>query len=218
MSAEVVPLRPSNPLARLEAAYVALEQASTLDEVRHLRDLGEAAQVYARAARLGIAAQNTAASFKVRAERKAGELLAQSDGLGEHGGDRRSSRSVRLEDLDISKSQSSRWQKLATIPEDRFEAAIRTTVDDGWELTTASLLRLAPRTTPAAAPRRNRTDVAAQVEQILSHLSRAASAAGPLERRHFTSRTGEAGHWAASLSTHLQALQRLLDTLTEASQ
>ena len=139
-TAEVVSLRQPDPLARLEAAYGALELASTLEEVKQLRDMAEAARTYARAARLGIAAQNTAAAFKVRAERKAGELLAADPRI-QRGG--QTDRQSVCTDLGIAHHQSSRWQRLATIPEDTFEGAVTSTVDAGRELTTASLLQLA---------------------------------------------------------------------------
>lgn len=139
---EVVPLKPADPLAKLEAWYGSLEEATSLEEVKQLRDMAEAARTYARAAKLGIAAQNTAAAFKVRAERKAGELLV-AQGFGERGGDRRSRDRVSLESLDIAAHQSKRWQKLAAIPEARFEDAVEDAVYTERELTTASLLQLA---------------------------------------------------------------------------
>jgi hypothetical protein len=49
-----------------------------------------------------------------RAERRAGELLAESGP--EHGGDRRSKSqpdTLKLSDLGLSRSQSSRWQRIA---------------------------------------------------------------------------------------------------------
>jgi hypothetical protein len=54
---------------------------------------------------------------EVAAERRAGELLRVMDGKGDHGGNRKSSRIVKLEDLGITRSQSSRWQKIAAIPQ-----------------------------------------------------------------------------------------------------
>lgn len=71
---------------------------------------------------------------------------------------------------------------------------------------------------PAGRSRRSRTDVVGQIEQVLMHARRAVQAAEPLERSHFTSRKDEAARWADGLGTHVQALQRLLDTISEASQ
>src|SRR6266542_5021477 len=66
-----------SPLARLELACRLLAEARSLDEVKVVVDLAEAARVYARQARLGLEAQNDAAELRLRAERRAGELLAE---------------------------------------------------------------------------------------------------------------------------------------------
>ena len=65
-----------NPLAKLELARRLLAETRSVDEVKMIRNLGEAARVYARQARLGLEAQNDAAEIKLRAERRLGELLA----------------------------------------------------------------------------------------------------------------------------------------------
>jgi len=64
--------------------------------------------------------QNQCAEIKVRAERRAGELLGEMAEHGERdagkGGDRRSgsnSHDVSLKDLSITHNQSSRWQAIA---------------------------------------------------------------------------------------------------------
>ena len=68
-----------NALAKLDGATRALAEARTLEEVSHIRDIAEAARTYARAAKLGLEAQNHATEIKLRAERKAGELLGELD-------------------------------------------------------------------------------------------------------------------------------------------
>jgi hypothetical protein len=65
-----------NALVKLEGAVRMLAEAGTLEEVKHVHDIAQAAAEYARAARLGLEAQNYAAEIKLRAERKAGEMLA----------------------------------------------------------------------------------------------------------------------------------------------
>ena len=52
------------------------------------------------------------------------------------------SRDVTLIDLGVSRQQSHIWQKLAAIPEDKFEAAVAAAKEVAGEVTTAALLRL----------------------------------------------------------------------------
>ena len=47
-------------------------------------------------------------------------MLAAMEGKGEHGGDRKSSDIVSLENIGITKKQSSRWQMEAKLDEDVF--------------------------------------------------------------------------------------------------
>ncbi len=139
----------SNALIKLEGAVRMLAEAGTLEEVKHVHDLAQAAAVYARAARLGLEAQNSAAEIKIRAERKAGEMLAgleKSQGarsdltftsVGKSYGDYRAV----LEETDTPYQTATRWQKIAALPEDKFEHYIAATKDERAELTTAGVLR-----------------------------------------------------------------------------
>ena len=86
-----------------------LAKAETVDDVKDIRDKAEALRVYAKQAGYGLDVQNRVAEMKLRAERKAGELL-KDHGFGEHGGDRKSSSMPLLEDLGIERTQSNRWQ------------------------------------------------------------------------------------------------------------
>jgi len=119
----------TNPLAKLGNTTRALAEAKSLDDIRQIRDIAEAARTYARAAEMGIEAQNHAAEIKLRAERKAGEFLAemelskgsqgQLNGNPNFGGrivEPPKNDTPTLTDLGINKSQSSRWQTIATLP------------------------------------------------------------------------------------------------------
>ncbi len=130
-------------LAKLNGAVRALARASTLDEVLHIGDVAEAARVYAKAAKLGLEAQNKAAEIHVRAQRKAGELLAcmQRQGAGRPVDNGSSVEPFpKLADMGITKQDSHRWQRLASLPDDAFEEHLRDTRDAGREITTAGLL------------------------------------------------------------------------------
>lgn len=134
------------PLALLEHSSLLLAQAETFDEVRGIRDRAEAIRTLARKAHLSLEVANRASELKLRAERRAGEMLAALPL------EARSHDATHLSDLDVNKSQSSRWQRVATIPEPDFNAYIAEAFLDGKELTTSGALKLAKRLTAADKP------------------------------------------------------------------
>lgn len=138
-------------IQKLTIARQMLAEAKSMDDILHVRDIAEAARTYAKAAKLGLENQNEAAEVKIRAERKAGEMLAQMPmAIGTDYGGRTSLDGNRdlpsnppptLADLGIERMQSSRWQMIAGLPEDKFEEHITETKEWGKELTTAGLIR-----------------------------------------------------------------------------
>ena len=85
--------------------------------------------------------------IRLRAERKAGELLKQMGEAGERdpgGRGRIESRpATQLRDLGVSRDQSSDWQQLAAIPEAEFEAALAARPENRRDFpTTAKRTRL----------------------------------------------------------------------------
>ncbi|MBX3436065.1 MAG: hypothetical protein KF861_01145 [Planctomycetaceae bacterium] len=130
-------------LLLLTEAHRAIAEVHGLDGIKAIRDKAEAVRKYAQSAGMGLDLQNYAAEVKLRAERKAGELLSQ---LQLHGGDRKSEKAdarTKLEDLGITKDQSSRWQLTAAIPSRDFEKYVTETKSERGEVTTAGLLRVA---------------------------------------------------------------------------
>ena len=107
-------------LSALGRAFRALAEASSLEEVKLIRDQAEAVRVYARSASMGLEVQDQAAELKLRCERKGGELLT---GMHLRGGNRRSNsrrESWKLEQLGIDHNQSHRWQLEASVPDEEF--------------------------------------------------------------------------------------------------
>lgn len=131
-------------LIKYEAARVALKEASQIDEVKDIRDKAQALAAYARQAKNDDMIV-WATEIKLRAERRAGEMLAETERakggnpkltptLGEGVGN------PTLADVGLTAKQSSSFQAIAAIPEDKFEEAVTT----GKE-TTASLVRKSPK-------------------------------------------------------------------------
>lgn len=138
-------------LIRYEAARTALAEAYRVDEVKDIRDKAEAMAAYARQAK----DQDLilwATEIKVRAERRAGEMLTRAAESGErhrHGrADQDKPKPTTLVDLGISSNQSSRWQQLASMSEEHFEAAVATAKDTAGQVTTAFMLREAGKARP----------------------------------------------------------------------
>ena len=92
--------------------------------------LSMALRIYIKAASDSLEAANSAAEIKLRAERRAGELLAGMEKPVNHHSIATSTTMVPLKELRISKNQSSRWQKEAKVDEDVFEGYIRECNDE----------------------------------------------------------------------------------------
>jgi N6-adenosine-specific RNA methylase IME4 len=126
----------------LPAVLALLNETTSVTTAKQIRDRAQALAHYAKTANAGFEAQQECAELKLRAERKAGELLATTP---LHNGDPRSQDATRLDDLGINKSQSSRWQRLASLSDFEFEGYIGNAWAARRELTTAGALQLARR-------------------------------------------------------------------------
>jgi hypothetical protein len=129
-------------LALLERGRRLLAEALGAGEVKQLRDQAAAVERYLRQQKYAHDAIQDAAELKLRAERRLGELLA---------GTVRAGNPQLLHDATIgrlpkgvSRTQSHRWQRVAGLPEDVFEAEIAAGRRRG-DLSTNALLKLARR-------------------------------------------------------------------------
>lgn len=125
-----------------------MAEAKGMDDILHIRDIAEAARVYAKAAKLGLESQNEAADIKIRAERKAGELLANMDKAkgGEHykttcsTAEQVEDRLPTYTDLGIDRKEAMRWQAIASLPDVTFEELIVDKKSNGDELTSSAIV------------------------------------------------------------------------------
>lgn len=149
-------------LAKYDAARYALAIAVEVDEVKDIRDKAEAMAAYARQAKDTELVQ-WATEIKVRAERRAGQMLAEmpkavgtkGQFAGGHTMVPPAAEAKTLADIGITKNESSRWQKLAAVTDTQFEQAVSAAKEVAGEVTTAAMLRAAKAcepTKPAVAP------------------------------------------------------------------
>jgi hypothetical protein len=121
----------STDLSKYNAAKKALAEAYSIDEVKDIRDKAVAMRMYAMQARDRVLIDQ-ATEIRLRAERRAGQLLkemekntgARGSGSNQHKVRSHDATAPKLSDLGINKSQSSRWQKLADIDDDEFEGVV----------------------------------------------------------------------------------------------
>jgi hypothetical protein len=119
-------------LVRYDAMCRAIAEAYSVDEVKDIRDKAVAIAAYAKQAN-NHEAELQAIQIRVRAERKAGELLkeiptaqGQRTDLVPPRDEVLAPKQKALSDLNISKQQASEWQKLADVPEEEFEVHLAT--------------------------------------------------------------------------------------------
>ncbi|MEZ6101677.1 MAG: hypothetical protein R3E01_22310 [Pirellulaceae bacterium] len=111
-----------------------------LGTLREYRNRSEAVRKYLKVTKAGLEMQNRAAEIKLRVERRIGQILREiiRPGRKTYHDD-----TFRLDDLGISRLQSSRFQQLSLPPDTVFEQFIHDAMAEETEITTARMLRLA---------------------------------------------------------------------------
>jgi hypothetical protein len=123
-------------LAKIEAVRVAIEAASTVQEIKGTLDAATAMKVYADQQRVGKEIELKMAEYIVRAERKLGEIIRcakeagqmrkADDGLSrkKEGVPSENTFFVTLEEAGVTRKLSSRAQKIEAIPSADFEQKV----------------------------------------------------------------------------------------------
>lgn len=153
----------SQALAALGKLTQALASADTVDEALDIRSAAETVRQHLKKIRRSLKEQNQACELKLQAERKVGQFLATrpvSRGRQQKWSHRATNQAngrtmrpfkssgsdtttVSLPELGITKSESSRWQAEASVPELIFQQYVQEALAKGMELTTSGLLKIA---------------------------------------------------------------------------
>lgn len=148
----------STQLVRYEQARTALAAVHSYDEVKDIMDQAERAAVYARQANDSELIKY-ATEIRVRAQRRAGEMLAQTPkatgaaGIGPIALQATEGNPPTLAEMGITYNQSANWQALASMSDAHFEATVEAAKDTAGEVTTAFMLREARRCRPHGKPK-----------------------------------------------------------------
>jgi DNA modification methylase len=143
----------NNALAKLTQASRMLAEAKSLDDILKIKDLAQAGIAFAKAAHLGNDSINYAKEIKTLAEYKGGIVLIEMKKRGERigqGGDKKSKShddTLILDDLGITKGESSRWQQMAQVSETEIKEIIDDKKQDGI-LTTNEIVKEVKRRRP----------------------------------------------------------------------
>jgi 16S rRNA G966 N2-methylase RsmD len=127
-----------------------VEQARSFDELKVIRDKAEALRKYAKKQKASLEQQNKLAEITLRCTRRMGEILQETNlHTGGRPAENRSHHGTgfppKLEDIGITKNDSSRSQAIARLREDLFELHIQEVQRRQEELSLASALQLAKR-------------------------------------------------------------------------
>jgi DNA topoisomerase VI subunit B len=150
------------PLPDFDALRRALEEAHEVAEVAGIRDQAIALETHARRRARNTEAKRKATEIQLCAMRKAGQLLLEAGKAGLRGTGRPTKGAKvgtatalpKLKDYGIGRHESQRWQKLAKVPQDKFEAAL---ADMSIMPTMAGMLRLiaGPKSNPRKGGKRS---------------------------------------------------------------
>jgi N6-adenosine-specific RNA methylase IME4 len=141
----------------LTDAAAKVAEATTIDEVKQIRDAAEATRGQSKKIDLTEDIAVDAAAIKVNATRQLGQLLKATELAKGAPGNQYTGKKVvrsqaatgplRLRDLGITKSESSRAQQVASLPATTFNKYVKECIESRQEPTTAGLLRVAKQQT-----------------------------------------------------------------------
>lgn len=129
-------------LATINGATRAIVKITSIEEAKQAKDEMAAIKYLLKKCKASHLHLHKAACLKIWSERELGEWISKEI---QNGGDRRSvshQDRLKLDDIGIDYNESSRCQRIASIPELELEAFFETNRAEGIEVTTAGVMRL----------------------------------------------------------------------------
>lgn len=133
----------SQELIQWDKIRTAIETSKDIEVLTALKNKLRAYQVLAEQSKQSAEVQAKIAIYKARADRKCGEWLK---GNIEHGGDRKTKsrlQDVTLKNIGVSKIESHRLQRIAEIPEAKFESILQEAEVETKKITNNMLVNIA---------------------------------------------------------------------------
>jgi len=128
------------PLEQLSELDSILMHTTKIDIVLDIRHRIKAMAEYARNIKASKELSNKIIAARLRSERKAGQILMDM-GLVGNNQHSQSSGATTLKQMNISKDQSSDWQKIGEIPEETFDDWLLGSLQSDSDLSTRGFLR-----------------------------------------------------------------------------
>lgn len=141
-------MKATKELIKWNAARQAIIEAKTVDEVKSIKDKAEAMRAYAKQVGESLEVQNNICEIKLRAERKIGQMskdMPKAQGTRTDTSVHRVPKYKHLDDVGIKVQEAKRYEKIAELPEEKFEEIIQETKAKEKELTEALMLSIAKR-------------------------------------------------------------------------
>ena len=134
----------TNALANLDRVSALLEEASTLEDIKKIHDMAEAARTYIKAAHMSRDAQHRAAEIAIRASHKAGKILnelprAKPKAKGGRNKDSPYWKTINGSGLGYRNAQ--RWQEIARVQEPALEKYFEAARKADTDISAAGLFR-----------------------------------------------------------------------------
>lgn len=120
-----------------------IENSKDIEELTQLKDRIRAYQILAEQSKQSVDVQAKISIYKARIDRKCGEWLKENI---KHGGQNKKARSnivTSLKEINLSKNESSRLQKVADIPEKKFEGILNEAEEETKKVTNNMLVKIA---------------------------------------------------------------------------